>query len=472
MSNRGKCTRLLHFALAGLWIALMMACDPPRDVTSDATSDLTPEAATGELINRSVADPEPLAPSLPVSGDVLLLGGWSKGNKSTATAEFFDPTTRKFRRMGSMTVSVAASAVALLNSGVPNTMVLVAGGFSGKSKFTRRTVSQSVTGSDPTMNNLQIFDTTTGEFMPANANLLMPRFGATATVLPSGKVVIAGGADSTGTPTNTAEVFDPMTGMTTACANNMSSPRAFHTATLLGDGTVLIAGGGTDKTGDLTNSADIYDPATNMFTATGAMTEARGAHAAVVLTNGPLTGQVLITGGVIGSSLGLSADMSAETYDPAGKTFTSAGSMNEARAFHTATALLNGQILIVGGFGRFFGTTVNGGNLSGLFGSNLNSAEIYDSVAGTFACINGNGTGGFVCGPSMKRGRGAHTATLFESGPLMGQVLIAGGLGAKKPNSTATELNEAELFNPSGNTFSQTRNLKTARGLHSAVLLP
>jgi hypothetical protein len=72
----------------------------------------------------------------------------------------------------------------------------------------------------------------------------------------------------------------------------------------------------------------------------------------------------------------------------------------------------------------------------------------------------------------MKMGRGGHTATLFTSGALEGEVLIAGGLGSKKPDGTATELKEAELFNPVTSTFTATGSLKAARGLHTAFLLP
>jgi hypothetical protein len=447
----------------------MSACDPPLPgspadllmraaMSSDPTDD--PPEEDAEL---SASAP------LPVSGDVVLIGGWSKGNKSTASAEFFNPATKKFSKLGSMPLSEGAGVGALLISGEPHTEILVAGGFGGKSKFTKKTISNTITGDATTQ--LEIFDPTTGKFTAASAPLLNARVGATATALPSGKVLIAGGSDSTGTPTNTAEVFDPTTGKTTATSNNMSSPRASHSATLLGNNTVLIAGGMTDNTGDLTNSADIYDPVANTFTATGPMLEPLGAHAAVLLNAGSLTGQVLITGGFIGGSTALSVNPYAEVYDPVGQVFNyTASFMNNARAFHTATVLGNGQVLVAGGFSAF-GATVAGDKLNTLRGSNQNSAELFDPDTQAFTCINGTASGG-GCNAAMKMGRGGHTATLFTSGTLEGEVLIAGGLGAKKPNSTATELNEAELFNPGTSTFTATGSLKAARGLHTAFLLP
>jgi hypothetical protein len=458
---------LLAFALCAM--PLTSACDPPlpgspgdSSIAADASSDSNDAAA------EDGADLPATAP-MPGSGDVVLVGGWSKGNKSTASAEFFNPATKKFSQLGSMPTGEGLGVGALLTSGVPHTEIMIAGGFGGKSKFTKKTVSNKVTGSATTQ--LEILDPATGKFTAASAPLLTARVGATATALSSGEVLIAGGTDSGGNPTNTAEVFDPATGETTATANNMSSPRAFQSATLLGDNTVLIAGGMTDNVGDLTSSADIYDPGANTFTATGAMFEPLGAHAAVLLDTGTLAGQVLISGGFTGGSSALLASQNVIAYDPVGKTFNfTSGSMNNARAFHTATLLASGQVLVAGGFSAF-GPTVMGGRLMALFGANENSAEIFDPVAETFTCINGTATSG-GCKASMKMGRGGHTATLFTSGPLAGEVLITGGLGAKNPDSTATELKEAELFNPVTSAFTATGSMEAERGLHVALLLP
>jgi hypothetical protein len=468
LNSRQKWFAASRYFIAGLSMVLLMACDPPRDLTQQSSSADTVSAAqeSDAGVGRVSAKSGPA----PVSGAVVLIGGWSKGNKATAKAEFYDPTTGKFKRTGSMAVKAGMLAGALLDSGD----ILVAGGFGGKSKFIKKSVGQTITGS--ATNNLQTLASGSGSFAAANSTLSTARFGATATKLGNGKVLIAGGAGSDGTPTDTAELYDPATGMTSPTLNNMSSPRALHTATLLGDGTVLLAGGGTDNIGDLTATADLYDPATNMFSSTGAMNLARGAHAAVLLTDGPLAGQVLITGGAVGSSTGLASTTICETYDPVAKTFSFlSSSMNDARAFQTATVLANGDVLITGGFSNFFGATFNGANgtMAGLFGSNLSSAEIFDHTTSTFSCVGAaDGTGGAVCSAAMLIGRGGHSATMFTSGPLAGQVLIAGGLGAKKPNSKAKELKEAELFNPTGNTFTKTGNLKTARGLHVAILLP
>ncbi len=467
MGGHRKWFSATRYLIAGLGIAFIMACDPPRDLTQQGSTADTVSAAqeVGAGVGRAAAK----GGKAPVSGAVVLIGGWGKGNKATAAAEFYDPAKGKFTRTGSLAVKAGMPSGALLDSAD----ILVAGGFGGKSKFIKKSVGQTITGS--ATNNLQTLDSGSGSFTAANSTLMTARFGASATTLGNGKVLIAGGASANGTPTDTAELYDPVAGTTSATGNNMSSPRAFHSATLLSDGTVLVAGGGIDNIGDLTATADIYDPTTDMFSSTGTMTSGRGAHSAVLLTDGPLAGQVLIAGGAAGSSAGLASSYTAESYDPIGKTFNFLGAMNDARAFHTATLLSNGDVLITGGFSNFFGATFNGANgtMAGLFGSNLSSAEIFDHTTSTFSCVGGtDGTGGGVCSAAMKLGRGGHSATLFTGGPLAGQVLIAGGLGAKKPNSKAKELKEAELFNPTGGTFTKTGNLKAARGLHVAILLP
>ncbi len=202
--------RVATLVLALCAMAVTSACDPPLPgspadllMAPDASSDLT-DAAPEDAAELSATA------KLPVSGDVVLVGGWSKGNKSTASAEFFDPATKKFSKLGSMPLGEGLGVGALLTSGVPHNEILVAGGFGGKSKFTKKTVSNTITGDAATQ--LEIFDPATGKFTAASAPLPTARVGATATALSSGKVLIAGGTDSAGNPTNTAVVFDPATG--------------------------------------------------------------------------------------------------------------------------------------------------------------------------------------------------------------------------------------------------------------------
>ena len=117
----------------------------------------------------------------------------------------------------------------------------------------------------------------------ATGDLTTPRLLHTATLLPNGQVLVAGGESLA-----SAELYDPPTGMWTA-ADSMANARFDHTATLLPNGQVLVAGGGFSGLA----SAELYDPATGVWTATGSMAIARVSHTATLLPNG----QVLVAGG-------------------------------------------------------------------------------------------------------------------------------------------------------------------------------
>jgi hypothetical protein len=121
---------------------------------------------------------------------------------------------------------------------------------------------------------------------------------------------------------------------------------------LLPNGKVLVAGG---YNGSFLTSAELYDPASGSWTATGSLNTARYLHTATLLPNG----KVLVAGG--SASGGYLA--SAELYDPANGTWTATSSLNTAHARHTATLLPNGMVLVAGG-------TDSSGYLA--------SAELYD----------------------------------------------------------------------------------------------
>ncbi len=241
------------------------------------------------------------------------------------------------------------------------------------------------------------------------------RYRHTATLLQSGKVLVAGGQNSTSV-NNTAELYDPSTSTFTATAGNMAEPRDAHTATLLPNGKVLIAGG---INGNLvSNTAELFDPATGQFTRTGSMATARAFHTAALLQNGT----ILIAGGYNGSYLN-----TAEIYDPLTGTFHATGStMFAARDNHTATLLADGRVLLAGG-----------SDSSGPLGN----AEIYDPSTDRFTPISS----------PLTAARSSHTATLLPDDT----VLIAGGTGActnccTTTSSTGTSKNISSISRDGG----------------------
>ncbi|MGA8223913.1 MAG: kelch repeat-containing protein [Candidatus Acidiferrales bacterium] len=284
--------------------------------------------------------------------------------------------------------------------------------------------------SDPTKNATATLTVVASGFLPTGT-MTTPRGEHTAMFLSTGEALVAGGINRfnfvlltrTCVPiaTNIADLFDPATGTFTA-TGSMTTARSGHTATVLQDNKVLVAGGSTLSP----PTAEIYDPATAVFTATGNMVSARQFHTATSLPSG----KVLLAGGSGGGA-------SAELFDPTMGTFTATGSMTDSHSKHTATLLQTGKVLIAGGLDS------NG---------TVSSAELYDPVAGTFTATG-----------SMVAARNSHTATLLPDGT----VLIAGGT-----NPEGNVLGTAEIYNPMTGMFTATGNMVAKHTEHTATLLP
>jgi uncharacterized protein (TIGR03437 family) len=271
----------------------------------------------------------------------------------------------------------------------------------------------------------------------ATGNLTVPREFHSATLLTTGKVLIAGGFSGNGAYITwaSAELYDPPTGTFTA-TGNMTTPRCQHTATLLPSGKVLIAGGRFQNGGPGQASAELYDPATGTFNVTGSMTIPRGFQTATLLNNG----KVLITGGTYLYS------QTAEIYDPSTGTFAATGDMTEAGA-DTATLLPDGKVLVTRSVQPY----------------EENHADLYDPATGTFTrtgdIIDFSKTGEY---PPAIPGQFPTTMLLTN-----GTVLIAGGAQGDFYSSGA------EIYNPATGAFSATGKMTAAIGYwQAAALLP
>jgi Galactose oxidase, central domain/Kelch motif len=278
----------------------------------------------------------------------------------------------------------------------------------------------------------------------ATGSMGTARTGHTATLLPDGRVLVAGGYGGGMVPPSSllptsAELYDPASGTWTA-TGSMGTPRIGGTATLLRDGRVLVAGGISDGT-----SAELYDPASGTWTATGSMVIPRLGGTATLLRDG----RVLVAGGCCdGNGISLA---SAELYDPTSGTWTATGSMATPRSDgHTATLLTDGRVLVAGGGGGVGSASCCAPNIHG----DLPSAELYDPVSGTWTAA-----GMYV--------QGGDTATLLRDG----RVLVAGGGWVRLAGGGFEAI--AELYDPASGSWTRTSNMI---GLHlrgdTATLLP
>ena len=147
-------------------------------------------------------------------------------------------------------------------------------------------------------------------------------------------------------PLATLSTGDDPTSGTWTVTGSLNTARSLHTATLLPNGMVLVAGG-FDRTSTASASAELYDPASETWTVTGNLNTARALHTATLLPSG----MCLVAGGHDGPTFAPSFEVlsSAELYDPASGTWTVTGSLNTARYLHTATLLPNGMVLVAAG---------------------------------------------------------------------------------------------------------------------------
>jgi len=290
----------------------------------------------------------------------------------------------------------------------------------------------------------EIFDTSTNEWSSAGSTLEPRGEGHTATLIDSG-VLITGGTDSA-----LAEIYDPSTGRWSP-AGTMMKARNWASATLLDDGRVLVAGGeDSTVTGSKElDSAEIYDPSTGEWAATGSMEQVHTGHSAVILNGKPL---------LLGRYL-------AEIYDPSTETWSSAGKpIRERRAGTTATVLNDGRVLVTGGEWHFDASRINraGVGSGASFGSGhaghggptarlqvpsmepLSSSEVFDPITSQWTSIE-----------SMSEPRANHSAVLLDDGSL----LVVGG-------------EDLESYDPDSDTWSSVGKLSQEHGeSYTATLL-
>ena len=410
----------------------------PIYVGASTTLHLT---VTGTYSNRSTANlttqvtwrsADPLTASVDASGLVTAVG--AIGATTTISASFNGIVSPAV----SVTVTNGGSVSATINLNVArfdhtatllqDGRVLAAGGY-----------GPAIPPSNGALNSAELYDPATGTWTVTQQTLVTGRGDHTATLLASGKVLVAGGVASNGQDALYGELYDPATDMWSNTTGGLVTPRSYHSATLLQDGRVLLVGG-VNANSNVLSRAEIYDPTAGTWTATASLTHLRYSHTATLLSNG----SVLVVGGFDGSS----AVTSAEIFNPTSGTWATTGSLTAARFLHTATLLTNAtclaakncQVLVAGGL-----------NSNG----EVSRSELFDPTSGTWSPTSNLGVARF-----------GHIATLMTSGLFSGQVMVMGGANASSAN-----LSSAELYDPLLGTWSGAANLQTGRVVFTATLL-
>ncbi len=229
---------------------------------------------------------------------------------------------------------------------------------------------------------------------------------------------------------NSAELFDPTTNLFSP-TGSLSVARKSHTATLLQDNNRVLITGGKSATGDLA-SAEIYDSSAGTFSTTSPLNQGRSLQTATLLPNGT----VLVAAGRNGPN----PINTAEIFNPVSNTFSFTGMLNIQRKRHAANLLLDGTVLVEGGASLSNGQPVDNGTPT---------AEIYNTSTGMWANRPPQ---------DMSVGRTEHTATLLPDGTVM----VCGGISSIVPS---------DLYNPASETFSTTGGLLHQRQRHVSLLL-
>lgn len=274
--------------------------------------------------------------------------------------------------------------------------------------------------------------------------------------LNDGRVLIAGGADATGAVLSSCEIYDPATNSFSNTAN-MSTPRILHGATVLADGRVMVAGGTSTLQPDVVaaitgtlSSAEIFNPATGTWSSAPSLAGRTLAPALTLLS----TGKVMVSGGVsvsifFGIPISANSSTSVRLYDAGSNSWSAGASMAQARAGHqyNQVTLNDGRVLMTGGVN--VPSLLNATNAAPIVG-----AEVYNPTSNSWQTVN------------MPNARALHSATVLADG----RVAACGG--AQGTLTVPVPIANVDVFDPTNNTWSTAPNLTAARGSHNAALMP
>ena len=360
------------------------------------------------LGSAPVAQTDHVAAALP-DGRAMVMGGRTSESPlvpdSTLT-QIFDPATEQFARGPDLLFSADAwlftSVASLLSGG----FLLAGSGVNAPVGALRSVVTQ-------------LFDPAAPGLTPVGDVATRGISNRTATPLSDGGALLTGGIVGATNPVSGSADRYNSADQKWHAAGEMLHVRAVHTATLLRDGRVLIAGGLTccqvpnPSPEFYASTAEIYDPATDVFTPTGPMSSASGNHAAALLPDG----RVLISGG--DGNDPAAPPLGTEIFDPVSGQFSSAGDLQAPRDSHSAVTLTDGRVLVIGGEVP--------PELAGRVGVGVSATEIFDPAIGRWSA-----------GPVLDPAFYTATVTMLSNG----KVLVFGGQDAGGSPQAAAALFE------------------------------
>ncbi|MFD3993471.1 Kelch repeat-containing protein [Streptomyces sp. NPDC058583] len=343
-------------------------------------------------------------------GRVLIAGGADAALTAQDGTALFDPRHGTWTQGRPLATARRMHATTLLADG----RVLVTGGFTGPNASPVQPLATA-----------EVYDPASGDWSTAG-ELHEARCGHSATLLPDGRVLVAGGAArrSAGSERSlySAELFDPQTPGWTK-AGDMTDARAFHPAAALPDGRVLVAGGWVATRRDWRGGSalaygECYDPATDTWTPTGSLSAPRSGHELTVLADGSVlaTGGGEDEGGADGRLDPYSRATAERWYPAGGGRWTRENDMPCGRTQHRAVRLRTGEVLVMGG-GNYL-----------LADAGYRSAARYDPETRHWTAV-----------PGMAVGRTDFAAVVLSDG----RVLVAGGTVRSGP---ATPTGAAHLL--------------------------
>lgn len=334
-------------------------------------------------------DPNPVGQMGMQDTGIILVSGGIDGSSNTSiskTADLYNPSTGTFTQTGSMATARTGHTL----TAIGNNMALAAGGYDDSSDGGLMTDTTTTA-------EIYTYNSTTGSFA-ATGRMITPRYGHTATLLNNGMVLIAGGISTTNTynpqtqtgfvndvAVNVAELYDPSSGTFIPITAPMTSARSYDTATLLPNGSVLLAGGSSVVFGENPlATAEVFtlnpsNPSASTFTATANnMSQARDSATANLTSyfNGQITvTNVLVAGGSNSNVYPTGWDNTADLYVPGTNSFTPTGSLSDARYSAVAVEQVDGSVLVASGYALTPGSPG--------FGA-VNNAELYNMSSGMF----------------------------------------------------------------------------------------